>query len=164
MTNVLIETETKLKMIVKTNTLTSKRKMSKTTDALGDAILTMLTILTVLAILTILTLFTILPISCGTVEAIWKQYMAWLIKSQKHYSLTHSLSNMYPRDASTSKNRNNVDASKRVQIASLLRTHTVDVQMRLKWLRGRNICQINVDARRMFVSTNNFWLKDLSLN
>ena len=59
MTNVLIETETKLKMIVKTNTLTSKRKMSKTTDALGDAILTMLTILTVLAILTILTIFTI---------------------------------------------------------------------------------------------------------
>ena len=157
MTNVLIETETKLKMIVKTNTLTSKRKMSKTTDALGDAILTMLTILTVLAILTILTIFTIL------------QYPVALLRRSEN-NIWHGWSNLknitrwLTHSASTSKNRNNVDASKRVQIASLLRTHTVDVQMRLKWLRGRNICQINVDARRMFVSTNNFWLKDLSLN
>ena len=54
---------------------------------------------------------------------------------------------------------------KRAQIASShSRTHTADVQMRLKWLRSRNICQINVDARRMFVSTNSFWLRNLSLN
>ena len=53
---------------------------------------------------------------------------------------------------------------KRTQIASLLRTHTADVQMRLKWLRARNICQINIDARQMFVSKISFLLKNLSLN
>ena len=37
MTNVLIDPETKLKMIVKINTLTSKRKISKTINALGYA-------------------------------------------------------------------------------------------------------------------------------